>query len=57
MRAQITVDIDADDYVNAAEHQRLLEEYLEKITARYPSAKLLIRERRERNHMIPHELA
>jgi hypothetical protein len=57
LRAQITLDIDADDYVCAAEHQRLLEVYLEKITERYPTAKLLIRERRERNAMISHEVA
>jgi hypothetical protein len=57
LRAQITLDIDADDYVNAAEHQRVLEEFLEKLAQRYPNAKLLIRERRERTPMTPHEMA
>jgi hypothetical protein len=50
LRAQIVVDIDAGDYVEAAEHQRLLQQYLEDIQARYPDASLTMRERRERRH-------
>lgn len=50
LRAQIIVDIDADDYVEAAEHQSTLQRYLTEIQARYPSASLSMRERRERRH-------
>jgi hypothetical protein len=57
LRAQITFDIDADDYVRAAEHQRFLERYLENISERYPNAKFLIRERRERIPMFSGETA
>ena len=48
LRAQIVVDIDAENYVEAAEHQRQLEVFLEQVRARYATAQLLIRERRER---------
>lgn len=50
LRAQIVVDIDAGDYVEAAEHQSLLQGYLKDIQARYPDASLTMRERRERRH-------
>ena len=48
LRAQIVVDIDAGDYVEAAEHQNLLQQYLKEIQLRYPDASLTMRERRER---------
>ena len=48
LRAQIVVDIDAGDYVEAAEHQSLLQQYLKEIQLRYPDASLTMRERRER---------
>jgi hypothetical protein len=48
LRAQIVVDIDAGDYVEAAEHQNILQRYLKDIQARYPEASLTMRERRER---------
>lgn len=48
LRAQIVVDIDAENYMEAAEHQRHLEAFLEHVRARYATAQLLIRERRER---------
>jgi hypothetical protein len=48
LRAQIVVDIDAENYVEAAEHQRHLEVFLKHVRARYATAQLLIRERRER---------
>ena len=50
LRAQIVVDIDAADYVEAAEHQNLLQRYLKDIQDRYPDASLTMRERRERRH-------
>ncbi|GAA0580108.1 hypothetical protein [Rhizomicrobium electricum] len=50
LRAQIVVDIDADDYVEAAAHQNALKSYLEEIQARYPHAEMTMRERRERRH-------
>lgn len=49
LRAQITLEFDAADYVDAAQHQRLLEEHLQQITANYANARLAIRERRERD--------
>ena len=48
LRAQIVVDINAEDYVAAAEHQRSLEELLTRVRAHYPNAQLSIRERRQR---------
>lgn len=48
LRAQILVDIDADDYVAAAKHQSALEAYLQEIQTRYPNATMVMRERRER---------
>lgn len=50
LRAQIVVDIDAGDYVEAAMHQSALRQYLEQIQARYPNAEMTMRERRERRH-------
>ena len=50
LRAQIIVDIDAGDYVEAAEHQSALQRYLHDIQAQYPGASLVMRERRERRH-------
>ncbi len=49
LRAQITLEFDAADYVDAAEHQRLLEQHLGQINQNYPNARLAIRERRERD--------
>ena len=50
LRAQIVVDIDATDYIEAAGHQNILQEILQDIQARYPNASLTMRERRERRH-------
>ena len=49
LRAQITLEFDAADYIDAAEHQRTLEEHLQHIVRSYPNARLAIRERRERD--------
>ena len=48
LRALITIDIDADDYVDAADHQRRLQTLIESIKADYPQAALQLRERRAR---------
>jgi len=48
LRAQIIVDISADGYVEAAAHQQLLERFLNDVQKKYPDARLLMRERRER---------
>ena len=48
LRALITIDIDADDYVEAADHQRRLQTLIESIKADYPQAALQLRERRAR---------
>ena len=48
LRAQITIDIDAQDFVEAADHQRRLEDMVRLIKEEYAHAALLLRERRER---------
>ena len=48
LRAQITIDIDAKDFVDAADHQRRLEALVTSIKQEYHQAALLLRERRER---------
>lgn len=48
LRAQISIDIEAADFVEAAEHQRMLETLLTDVRARYGDAVLDIRERRNR---------
>lgn len=59
LRAQITLEFDAADYIDAAEHQRSLEEHLQRVAGDYPNARLAIRERREREAeraaCLPHE--
>ena len=48
LRASITIDIEADDYVEAAAHQRRLQELFEAVSAAYPGAEFQFRERRVR---------
>ncbi len=48
LRAVITVDIDAADFVEAAEHQQRLEGLLADLNAAYPHARLAFQERRQR---------
>lgn len=50
LRAQITIDIEARDFVDAADHQRRLEELVQTIKHEYSQAELLLRERRERGN-------
>lgn len=49
LRANVTIEFDAEDYVDAAKHQHALEQILQDITEKYADAKLVIRERRERH--------
>jgi uncharacterized protein YdhG (YjbR/CyaY superfamily) len=45
---QISVELNVGDYVEAADHQKRLEEILRQVRAAYPEATLSMRERRER---------
>jgi hypothetical protein len=57
LRACITVDIDAADYVEAAAHQRRLQMLFETVAAAYPGAEFQFRERRARPARRPAEAA
>ena len=46
LRAVLTIDIEARDYVDAAEHQRRVETLLSQVNEVYPTAELVFRERR-----------
>lgn len=46
LRAVITIDIEAADFVEAAAHQRRIETLLQPLTEPYPDAALTFRERR-----------
>jgi hypothetical protein len=45
---QISVELNVGDYVEAADHQKRLEDILRQVRAAYPEATLSMRERRER---------
>jgi hypothetical protein len=46
LRAQIVIDVDADDFVEAAKHQVKIESFLRELEPEYPSVVLTFRERR-----------
>jgi hypothetical protein len=46
LRAQITIDIEATDFVAAADHQRQVEGFIDAIREVYSGADLAFRERR-----------
>ena len=48
LRAQITIDIHADDFADAAEHERRIQTLMEMVQSEYRQAALLFRERRDR---------
>lgn len=48
LRAQITIDLNADDFVGAADHQRRIEELMQSVRRVYREAQLEFRERRPR---------
>lgn len=52
LRAHITIDIDAADFVSAAEHQRRVEQLLAIVKQQYANANLELRERRERSEPV-----
>lgn len=45
---QISVELNVGDYVEAADHQKRLEDILRQVRELYPDAKLAMRERRQR---------
>jgi hypothetical protein len=57
LRASITVDIEAADYVEAAAHQRRLQALFDAVAAAYPGAGFEFRERRARLRSHPAEAA
>ena len=48
LRAQVTIDLNANDFASAADHQRSIEDLMTAIRERYPAAELEFRERRPR---------
>jgi hypothetical protein len=48
LRAQIVIDIDADDFAEAAAHQTRVEQAFLKLQESYSGARLEFRQRRER---------
>ena len=48
LRAEIVVDITSDNFIEAAEHQKVLEQFLNDLREKYPGATLAMRERRLR---------
>jgi hypothetical protein len=48
LRAEILIEFDAEDFIEAATHQRRLAQAVAQLKADYPSAKLAIKERRDR---------
>jgi hypothetical protein len=56
LRAQITIDLMADDFVCAADHQRRIESLMGAIKDVYEEAALEFRERRPRAEQRPRRL-
>lgn len=48
IRAEIIIELNADDFIAAAEHQRRIQDLHAGVAATYPDAVLHLRERRER---------
>jgi hypothetical protein len=46
LRAQITIDIEADDFVAAADHQKRVEGFIDGIREVYADTNLVLKERR-----------
>ena len=53
LRAQITIDIDVDDFIGAAEHQRRVALIAADVKREYAQADLVFRQRRERPARLP----
>ena len=59
LRATISIEVEAVDYLEAAEHQRRLEQHLSTVRADYPEAWIAVIERRRPtapNPVNPREL-
>ena len=48
LRAQITIDVSAEDFVSAADHQKRIETLMTSVKQSYGQAELEFRERRPR---------
>lgn len=48
LRAQITIDLHVEDYIEAAEHQRRIASIAELVRADYAQASIEFRQRRDR---------
>lgn len=48
LRAEISIELEAADFVGAAEHQRRIEELHNQVRQTYPAAVMVLRERKER---------
>lgn len=46
LRATITIDVEAADYLEAAEHQKRIEAHMAEIRSDFPGAAMLLNERR-----------
>ena len=57
LTGEISVPLETHDFVEAGEHQRQLEAFLDIIRASYPGASLKLRERRERATRGPSPVA
>ena len=57
LRAELVIDILAGDYVDAASHQKTIEELLAPLKVKYPGAMLSLKERRERKSESDNRMA
>jgi hypothetical protein len=48
LRAEIAIEVEAADYLDAAKHQETLTHLMSTVRDRYPEASMSIRERRQR---------
>lgn len=48
LRAEITIDIDAEDFIDAAQHQKRVEEIFTKVKTQYEQAQVAFRRRGNR---------
>lgn len=46
LRTEISIEIVAEDFIEAAEHQRRLQVFMSGLRGEYPAAEMVIRERR-----------
>jgi hypothetical protein len=52
LAGQISVSLDVETFVEAGNHQKVLEEFLGALQERYPDAALTIKQRRERPKLM-----